>query len=124
MLPSWAGSHDAWWVWPHARSCVATFREGCTRSSTWSLHPQQHFPILPQLFQVIVIALIGREQVHDHVAVVYDYPAVPRLALFAPALMQLAADAFQRAIRERIQHAIAGSGADDKVVCEGGNLFD
>ncbi len=59
-----------------------------------------------------------------HVAVVHDDPAIARLALFPPFLAELAADSFQGAICERIEHAVAGAGADHKVVRKGGHLFD
>ena len=39
------------------------------------LHPQQNFSVTPQLFKVVILAHIRREQVHDHITIVEDKPA-------------------------------------------------
>ncbi len=61
---------------------------------------------------------------HDHVAVINHHPALARFALLAAALVVLGAHALQRAVCQGIQHAVAGAGADHKVIGEGRYILD
>ena len=51
-----------------------------------------------------------------HVAVIHHHPAVAGIAGFASLLAVVFADAFHHAVCQRIQHAVAGAGADDEVI--------
>lgn len=55
---------------------------------------------------------------HHHIAVVYDDPALPGLPLPVPAPVVLVIHCFESGVRQRIEHSIAGSRAQDEVVCE------
>jgi hypothetical protein len=87
------------------------------------LHSQQHFPLAPQLFQLVIIALVGREEVHDHVAVVHYQPAVAGFAFQPAFLFMLCTHVIYDRFCQGVQHAVAGAVADDEVVGEGGNVF-
>jgi len=39
------------------------------------LHSQQHFALLPQLFQVIISAQLGGKDVNDDIQIVKQHPA-------------------------------------------------
>ncbi len=58
-----------------------------------------------------MIALVGREEMHNHIAVIHDNPAFARFALFASLLAMLRADGFKCGVGQRLQHAVAGAGA-------------
>jgi hypothetical protein len=61
---------------------------------------------------------------HNDVSIINYYPAVPGFPLFAALLMMLGANSLERAVCERVQHAIAGACAKHEVVREGGDVFD
>src|SRR5512140_3805402 len=50
------------------------------------LHSQQDLALLPEFFQVIEVALLGREQVNHDIAVVDHDPAVAGISLLAALL--------------------------------------
>ena len=52
----------------------------------------------------------------DNIAVIHDHPAVARVALFLGFLLEFLADIVNGRIGERIEHAVAGAGADDKII--------
>src|SRR5690349_8848043 len=57
------------------------FRQGCVssltcRSTPASLDPYQHLRLIPQRLKPVERTLGGIEDVHDHVAVVEQHPAV------------------------------------------------
>jgi hypothetical protein len=85
------------------------------------LHPQQYLSLAPQLFQFVIIALVGREDVHDHIAVVYHQPAIAGFALFTAFFLVLLPHAFQDCFGQGVQHAVAGAVAEHEVVGERGN---
>ena len=59
----------------------------------------------------------------DHVTVVYYEPAIAGLTLFAAFFLMLFAHSVQNRIGQRIEHAVAGAVADNKVVCEASDVF-
>ena len=61
---------------------------------------------------------------HHDIAVIHYHPAFAGFALLTAFLAVFSADRVQCAIGQRIQHAVAGAGADHKVVGEGSDLFD
>jgi hypothetical protein len=88
------------------------------------LHPQQHFSILPQLFKIVVIALIGREKVNDYVSVVNHHPAFACLALYLTLLAMRLVHGIDGSICKGVEHAVAGAGTQDEVIGKGGDIFD
>jgi hypothetical protein len=80
------------------------------------LQPQQNFPILPQFFELIEITLVGGEEMHDYVAIIYDYPAVAGEALQFAFFLMLGADVFNGGFGERVYHAVAAAVADDEII--------
>lgn len=54
----------------------------------------------------------------DHVTVIYDHPAVTGEALFFALLFVIGADIVDRGVGERVYHAVAGAGADNKIIGE------
>lgn len=70
-----------------------------------------------------MIALIGREEMDDHIAIIHDHPAIARFALFASLFMMLRSHGFHGGIRQRVQHTVAGAGAQDKIISKRGYVF-
>ncbi len=54
----------------------------------------------------------------DHVAVIHDHPTVTGEALFFALLLVIGADIVDGGIGERVYHAVAGAGADNKIIGE------
>ncbi len=71
-----------------------------------------------------MIALVGREEMHHHIAEVHDDPAIAGLALFASFFAMLCADRFLNGISQGIQHAITGAGAENKIIGKRCNFLD
>ena len=84
-----------------------------------SLNPQDDFSLSPEFLEPVAFALLGREEVDDHFAEIYQYPAARRVALHARgfAAVLLVPDFVQR-FSQRIQLALAGPRADDEVIGE------
>ena len=59
----------------------------------------------------------------NHIAIVYDQPAIASLAFFAAFLFVLFTHTIQNNISQRIEHAVTGAVADDEVVCKASNVF-
>ena len=60
------------------------------------LQPQQYLAVFPQFFQVVEFTLVGREEMHNHVAVIDDQPAVTGDALLLPLFFMVGIDAVDR----------------------------
>ena len=71
-----------------------------------------------------MLALIGRKEMYDHVAVVHHQPAFARLSLDATLFLVILFQGFQHALGERVQHAVAGAVADDEIIGKSCDLFD
>ena len=91
--------------------------------STALLQPQQYFPIFPQFFQVIKSALIGGEEMYDHIAIIHNDPAIAGEALLLSLFLMFGADVFDGSLGERVNHAVTGAGADDEIVGKRDNFF-
>ena len=63
-----------------------------------------------------MLALIRREEMHDHVTVIEYEPAFVRYAGNAPLLLVIIFCGFQHAFGKRVEHAVAGAVADDEVI--------
>ena len=71
-----------------------------------------------------MLALIGREEMHDHVAVIHHQPAFARLSLDATLFLVVLFGGFEHALGERVQHAVTGAVADDEIIGKSCDLFD
>ena len=80
------------------------------------LNPEQDFPITPEFFEVVMLALIGREEMYDHVTVIEHEPAFVGYAGDAPLFLVIIFCGFQHAFGKRVEHAVAGAVANDEVV--------
>jgi hypothetical protein len=60
----------------------------------------------------------------DHIAKVHDEPAVAGEAFLFALLAVPLPYIFHHGIREGIQHAVAGAGADDEVICKGDDFLE
>ncbi len=58
----------------------------------------------------------------DHIAKIYNDPAVAGETLFFTLLFVLLAYLFEDGVREGVQHAVTGAVAKDKVICKGNNF--
>ena len=63
-----------------------------------------------------MLALIGREEMHDHVTVIEHEPAFVGYAGDAPLFLVIIFCGFQHAFGKRVEHAVAGTVANDEVV--------
>ena len=61
---------------------------------------------------------------HDHVPIVNNDPAFVRLPLFLALLAVCLVYGIDRCVCEGAEHAVAGAGAQDEVVCKGCDVFD
>jgi len=89
-----------------------------------SLHMQQHFALVPQIFQPVIIAQIRGEEVYHDRAVVHHHPAILRIALHAAFVVVHLPHFLQDCIRQGIQHPVAGGGAEHEIICKRSNLLD
>lgn len=87
------------------------------------LHSQQYFSIFPQFLEIIKVALIGRKEMHDHIAIIHNYPAVAGEALLLPPFFMFGANVFDGGLGERVYHAVTGAGADDEIVSKRDDFF-
>lgn len=80
--------------------------------------------MLPELFQTVVVALVGAEEMNDRVSQVENHPTAGRLPLGLAVnlvfLFHIDHDCFGQAV----EHTIAGAVANDKVIGERGHLMD
>lgn len=61
---------------------------------------------------------------NDDIAKIDQHPAIAGTAFLFAVQMKLIASLIQHGVRQSVQHAITGSGADDKVVCKCCDLMD
>jgi hypothetical protein len=80
------------------------------------LQSQQYLSFTPQFLQRVVIALVGREEMDDHIAKIHDLPAVVGLAFLFAFSAMFFADVLDHSVGECIQHAVTGACADHKKV--------
>jgi hypothetical protein len=88
------------------------------------LNSQQYPAIAPQLFQVIILSLIWREQVDNNVAIIEDQPAFLCLSFDASFFLVILLGGFQHSLGERVEHPVAGAVADDEIIGKGCNVFN
>jgi len=61
---------------------------------------------------------------HHDVAKIKDHPSVARESLFFALLAMVRAHIVQYSAGEGVQHAVAGTGADHKIIGERNNILD
>jgi hypothetical protein len=60
----------------------------------------------------------------DNIATVHHDPALAGLALPPTSLAVAVADGFQGRLGQRVEHAVAGTGTQHKIIGEGGDVFE
>ncbi len=60
---------------------------------------------------------------NNHIAIIDDHPAVAGEALLFSLFLMFGTNVFDGGLGERIQHTVAGAGADDKIVSKRDNVF-
>jgi len=60
---------------------------------------------------------------HNHIPVVHNHPAVACYALFASLFVMFRSHGFHGGIRQRVQHTVAGAGAQDEIISKRGYIF-
>ncbi len=60
----------------------------------------------------------------NHIAVIHHDPTLAGVALFFAFFAMRCAHGFQRRIRQRVQHAVAGAGTQDEVIGKGCNFLN
>jgi hypothetical protein len=71
-----------------------------------------------------MLANVRREQMQDHVAEVDHEPAFGRLSFHTTPFLKILFQRFQDSFCKRVEHAVTGTAADDKIICKGCNVFD
>ena len=71
-----------------------------------------------------MLALIGREEMHDHVTEIHDEPAFARLPLDPSLFLVILFCSFQHPFGEGVEHAVACAVADDEIIGKGCDIFD
>ena len=61
---------------------------------------------------------------NNHISVIHDDPAVAGEALLLSLLVVLGANVFDGGSGERVEHAVAGTVANDEVIGKGCHVFD
>jgi hypothetical protein len=59
----------------------------------------------------------------DHIAIINDHPAIAREALLFSFFPMFGANVFNGGLGECVQHAVAGAGADNKIVGKRDDVF-
>jgi hypothetical protein len=62
--------------------------------------------------------------VQDHIAKVGDHPAITGQTLFFALLLMFNTDVINHGVGQRIDHAVAGASADDKIIGKGNNFLN
>lgn len=88
------------------------------------LQPYQYFSPTPKFFQPVIITLFWRKKVYDHIAKVDHHPAGLGDALDAAVQPKLLFRASLGLIRQCVEHALAGTGANHEVVGKGGDFLN
>lgn len=70
-----------------------------------------------------MIALIGGEQMDDYIPVIHHDPALASLALLAAFLAVLCADGIERALSQRIEHAVTRAATEHEIIGKGSHVF-
>lgn len=71
-----------------------------------------------------MLALVGRKEMHNHVAVIEQEPAIPGLSLHAAFFLVIFLCRFQHGFGKRVQHAVAGAVADDEIIGKRCDVLD
>ena len=71
-----------------------------------------------------MLALIGGEEMHNHVAVIHDEPAFARLPFDASLFLVILFQGFEYALRERVEHTVTGAVADDEKIGKRCDILD
>jgi hypothetical protein len=81
--------------------------------------------VLPQAFEVVIAALLRREDVDDNVAVDQEHPAVAGLAFDVPGVQPiLLLGDLLNAFEDRLELSFARAAAQDEVVGDEGDFAD
>lgn len=60
---------------------------------------------------------------YNNIAIIYHHPAIPGEALLLSLLFMFGANIFDRSLGERVNHAVTGAGADNKIVSKRDDVF-
>lgn len=71
-----------------------------------------------------MVALVGRKQVDDHIAVVQHQPAFLRLSFYPALFFIVLLGRFEHSFGKGIQHPVAGAVAYDEIVGERCDILD
>ena len=85
---------------------------------------KRRFPgVTPQPLQIVVSALIRREDVDDQISIIAHNPFAVRVSLDADRLLaELLLHLFGNLVPDRLRLALVGRRTDEEVVREGRNL--
>jgi hypothetical protein len=60
----------------------------------------------------------------DHISIIEDEPAFARLSLYATFFLIIFLGCFQHPLGERVEHAVTGAVADNKIISKRCDVFD
>ena len=61
---------------------------------------------------------------HNHIAVIQHEPALLGLPFDPPSFLMFLPSGFQHTFGERVEHPVAGTVADDEIICKRRDVFD
>jgi hypothetical protein len=88
------------------------------------LEVQQGFALIPEVFQTVIIPLVGGEEVDDYVAKISYQPAITGLAFNLAILVKFVFDLLNNSLHQAVQHAVAGAGTNNEVVGKRCDIMD
>ena len=59
----------------------------------------------------------------NHIAIIYDHPAIAGEALLLSFFLMFGANIFDGSFGKRVDHAVTGAGADNKIVGKRNDVF-
>ncbi len=80
------------------------------------MQADEHLALVPQVFQPVVVALVGGEEVHQNGAHIQHGPAAAGQTLAAGGDGMLQFEMLAQCVAQALQHALAGCRADDKII--------
>ena len=69
-------------------------------------------------------AHIGRKEMHDHVAIIHNEPALARLPFQATFFLVIPFGGFQHTFCQRVEHTVTGAVTDNEIIGKRCDIFD
>jgi hypothetical protein len=71
-----------------------------------------------------MLAHIGREEMHDYIAIIHNKPALARLPFQATFFLVIPFGGLQHTFCQGVEHTVAGAVADNEIIGKRSDIFD